>query len=131
MDLRIRMRIWNTGTIYIILHRFCLIMEGSGYGSGAGTVLVTNGSGCGSGRPKNIRMLGIWIRDPQHCCKHNKKLMNTYLMRHYNLGKPLQTCVEELEQHPHIERGIVREQEDGIFGVENTRRRIAARAGEQ
>jgi hypothetical protein len=25
-------------------------------GSGAGSVLVTNGSGCGSGRPKNIRI---------------------------------------------------------------------------
>jgi hypothetical protein len=33
---------------------FCLMMEGSG----AGSVLVTNGSGCGSGRPQNI---------PQHC----------------------------------------------------------------
>ncbi len=30
-------------------------------GSGAGSVLVTNGSGCGSGRPKNIRILLIWI----------------------------------------------------------------------
>ncbi len=33
---------------------FCLMMERSGAGSG--TVLVTNGSGCGSGRPKNIRI---------------------------------------------------------------------------
>ncbi len=33
---------------------FCLIMEGSG--NGAGSVLVTNGSVCGSGRPKNIRI---------------------------------------------------------------------------
>ncbi len=33
--------------------------------SGAGSVLVTNGSGCGSGRPKNIQILRI--RDPQHC----------------------------------------------------------------
>jgi hypothetical protein len=33
---------------------------GSGAESGAGSVLVTKGSGCGSGRPKNIRIL--WIR---------------------------------------------------------------------
>jgi hypothetical protein len=40
---------------------FCLMMEGSeaGSGSGAESVLVTNGSGCGSGRPKNIRILRI------------------------------------------------------------------------
>ncbi len=31
-------------------HYFCLTMEGSG------SVLVTNGSGCGSGRPKNTRI---------------------------------------------------------------------------
>jgi hypothetical protein len=31
-------------------------MEGSIAGSGAGSLLVTNGSGCGSGRPKNIRI---------------------------------------------------------------------------
>jgi hypothetical protein len=31
-------------------------------GSGAGSVLVTNGSGCGSVRPKNIRILRIRIR---------------------------------------------------------------------
>jgi hypothetical protein len=35
-------------------------MEGFETESGAGSVLVTNGSGCGSGRPKNIRIL--WIR---------------------------------------------------------------------
>ncbi len=52
-------------------------------------------------------------------------------MRHYNLGKTLRTCVEELQQHPHIQRWIVWEQEDGIFGAENARRRILARAGEQ
>jgi hypothetical protein len=34
---------------------FCLMMEGSGVGPGAESVLVTNGSGCGSGKPKNIR----------------------------------------------------------------------------
>jgi hypothetical protein len=52
-------------------------------------------------------------------------------MRHLNLGKTIRTCIEELQQHPHIERGIVREQEDGIFGAENARRRILAVAGEQ
>ncbi len=31
-------------------------MEGSGAGSGSGSVLVTNGSGCVSGRPKNIQI---------------------------------------------------------------------------
>jgi hypothetical protein len=35
---------------------FCLMMEGSG----AGSVLLTNGSGCGSGRPKNIR-IRFWM----------------------------------------------------------------------
>jgi hypothetical protein len=39
--------------------------------TGAGSVLVTNGSGCGSGRPKNIRILipktaGNLIA-PRHC----------------------------------------------------------------
>jgi hypothetical protein len=33
-------------------YQFCLMMEGSG----ARSVLVTNGSGCGSGRPNNIRI---------------------------------------------------------------------------
>ncbi len=33
---------------------FCLMMEESGAGSGS--VLVTNGYGCGYGRPKNIRI---------------------------------------------------------------------------
>ncbi len=68
--LRIRMRIRNTGTftsffkdkkwkklqkiveIKVFLTIFCLMMEGSG----AGSILVTNGSGCGSGRPENIRI---------------------------------------------------------------------------
>jgi hypothetical protein len=36
---------------------FCLMIEGSGAGSGAGSVLVINGSGYGSGRPKSIRIL--------------------------------------------------------------------------
>jgi hypothetical protein len=31
-------------------------------GSGAGSVLVTNGSGCGARRPKNTRILQIRIR---------------------------------------------------------------------
>jgi hypothetical protein len=35
---------------------FCFMIEGSG--SGYGSVSLTNGSGCGSGRPKNI-----WIRN--------------------------------------------------------------------
>ncbi len=69
--LRIRMRVQNTGTFYHysqlkvkkklqksgnqrFSYYFCVMMEGSG----AGSVLVTNGSGCGSGSPKNIR---IWI----------------------------------------------------------------------
>ncbi len=39
---------------------FCLMMKGSGDGS----VLVTNGSGCGSRRPKNVRILRIRIRNP-------------------------------------------------------------------
>jgi hypothetical protein len=30
--------------------------EGSGAGSASGPALVTNGSGCGSGMPKNIRI---------------------------------------------------------------------------
>ncbi len=30
------------------------MMEGSGAGAGSGSVLVANGSGCRSGRPKNI-----------------------------------------------------------------------------
>jgi hypothetical protein len=37
---------------------FCLMLEGSG----AGSVLVTNGSGCGYERPKNLRILWIRIR---------------------------------------------------------------------
>jgi hypothetical protein len=35
---------------------FCLIMEGSWAIFGAGSVLVTDGSGYGSGRPKNVRI---------------------------------------------------------------------------
>jgi hypothetical protein len=35
---------------------FCLSMEGSG------SVQINYGSGCGSRRPKNIRILRIWIR---------------------------------------------------------------------
>ncbi len=67
--LGIRMRIRNTGKITSFLkhkvikksqygrnqcfsYYFCLMMEGSG----AGPVLENNGSGCGSGRPKNIRI---------------------------------------------------------------------------
>jgi hypothetical protein len=42
---------------------FCLLMEGSG----SGTVQINYGSGCGSRRPKNIRLLQnrmpIWIRN--------------------------------------------------------------------
>ncbi len=47
----------------------CLMKEGSGAGSGVGSVLVTNGSGCGSGRPKNI---GTDLTDPdtQHWLDH-------------------------------------------------------------
>ncbi len=37
---------------------FCLIIEESGSGS----VSLTNGYGCGSGRPKNIWIIRIWIR---------------------------------------------------------------------
>ncbi len=52
---------------------FCLVMGGSGVGSGvgsgagsvagsgAGFLHVTNRSGCGSGRLKNIRILRIWM----------------------------------------------------------------------
>ncbi len=39
---------------------FCLMIEG---GSGYGSVSLTNGSGCGSGRPKNIWILRIRIRN--------------------------------------------------------------------
>jgi hypothetical protein len=51
------------------------MMEGSGVGSGAGSragfVLVTNDYGCGSGRLKNIQILRILmrIRIPNTCCK--------------------------------------------------------------
>jgi len=45
---------------------FCLMMEGSraGAGSRAGSLLVTNESGCGSGSFKNIRILRIKINIP-------------------------------------------------------------------
>ncbi len=36
--------------------------ERSGAGSAPRSVFVTNGSGCGSGRPKNMQILRIWIR---------------------------------------------------------------------
>jgi hypothetical protein len=36
--------------------------EGSGAGSASGSVFVTNGSGCGYGMPKNMRILRIRIR---------------------------------------------------------------------
>ncbi len=32
-------------------------------GSGSGSIYLTNGSGCGSGRPKSIRILRIRIRN--------------------------------------------------------------------
>jgi hypothetical protein len=53
-------------------------------GSGAGSVLVTNGSGCGSGRPKNIRILPIrmriWIRNTAvHCRVPRNCLTKEYL----------------------------------------------------
>ncbi len=66
-----RMRIRNTGTFTSFFkekvikklhysrnqgfsYYFCLMMEGSG----AWSILVTNGSGCGSGRPKTVRIYG-------------------------------------------------------------------------
>ncbi len=39
---------------------FCLMVEGSGARSGS--ISLTNGSGFGSGRPRNIWILRIWIR---------------------------------------------------------------------
>ncbi len=45
---------------------FCLLMEESGSGAGArfgsGSVQINYGSRCGSRRPKNIRILRIWMR---------------------------------------------------------------------
>ncbi len=67
--IRIRMQIqnigkksqrrWNQGFSYY----FLLMMEGSGTGSRAGSVLVSNGSRCGSRTPKNMRIQQIrkWI----------------------------------------------------------------------
>jgi hypothetical protein len=48
---------------------FCLKVEGyeAGTGIGAGSVPRTNGSG--SGRPKNIGILQIWIQIPNTCLK--------------------------------------------------------------
>ncbi len=43
----------NQGFSYYL----CLVIEGSGTGSGAGSIPLTNGSGFGSRRPKNM-----WIR---------------------------------------------------------------------
>jgi|688.fasta_scaffold270925_2 hypothetical protein len=37
-----------------------------GSGSGCESVLVSNGSGCGSGRPKNIRFIRIRIHNTGH-----------------------------------------------------------------
>ncbi len=41
---------------------WCLMMEGCGSGTGSGPVLMTNGSGRGSRRPKNIWIPRIRIR---------------------------------------------------------------------
>jgi hypothetical protein len=47
----------------IISIRSTLYEEKEGSGSASGSVLVTSGSGCGSRRPKNIRILRIPIRN--------------------------------------------------------------------
>ncbi len=59
---------WGSGTLVKVIRKsqnrrnqvfsyyYCSMMEGSGAGSGARSVLVTNGSGCGSGRPKTLRI---------------------------------------------------------------------------
>jgi hypothetical protein len=49
---------------FATINSFCSTLyekrEGSGSEAGARSVLVTNGSGCGCGRAKNIRIL--WVR---------------------------------------------------------------------
>jgi hypothetical protein len=42
---------------------FCLVMEGSWSGSVSGSIHLTNGSGSGSRRSKNIRIQRIRIRN--------------------------------------------------------------------
>ncbi len=76
------MRIQNTGKIQKVTRKsqngrnqgfsyyFCLMMDGSGTGSGS--VLVTNGSRCGSGRPKNIRIHNTVKRDLNFCIRYIK-----------------------------------------------------------
>jgi hypothetical protein len=64
-------------------HYCCLMIEGSGAGSraasGAGSVLVINGSRCGSGRSKNKRILRIRI---PNTCPH------TEIYMYHNRGNP-------------------------------------------
>ncbi len=42
---------------------FCMMIEGSGFAAGSGLIPITNGSGSGSRRPKNIRIRRIRIRN--------------------------------------------------------------------
>jgi hypothetical protein len=55
----------GSGTL-VHLHNSLKIMDGFGSASGVRSVLVTNGSGYGSGRPRNIPTYPT-DPDPQHC----------------------------------------------------------------
>ncbi len=58
---------------------FCLMIEGSGSEVGSGSVSLTNGSG--SGRPKNIWILRIRIRNI-FCYQHRADLVDHYHRHH-------------------------------------------------
>ncbi len=93
------MRIRNTGESHkevtkqkksiVSYYYFCLMIEGSGAGpgaaSGAGSVLVTNGSRCWSGGSKNIRILRIRI---PNTCPH------TEIYMYHNRGNPSHFSLE-------------------------------------
>jgi hypothetical protein len=56
---------------------------------GSGSVLVTNGSGCGSERPKNIRILRIRIR-------MRIRILNTAVNQDFYSDSDPQICMTEL-----------------------------------
>jgi hypothetical protein len=61
--------------------RFCLMMEGSGAGSRAGSILVTNGSGCGMRIREAQKIRILWIQIP-NTCSNNKMTTSLDVLTH-------------------------------------------------